>query len=95
MSNKPRELKEILEQLWTDCNIIPDDGTIYDPIGILQDQALKSLFESIINGMPKEHKTETYKNIEFCEQCDDSKEACLYNSALSDIRKFLKEKFEQ
>jgi len=35
-----KKLKGILDQLWLDCNNVPDDGTIHDPVGVLQDQAI-------------------------------------------------------
>ena len=47
MNEKDRnELREIIEKLWIDCNNIPDDGTIYDPIGILQDQAITAILNA-------------------------------------------------
>ena len=42
-----QEIREILEKLWIDCNNIPDDGTIYDPIGVLQDRATEKLLSLI------------------------------------------------
>ena len=47
--SKLEEAREILENLWINCNNIPTDGTIYDPIGVLIDHALTALtplFES-------------------------------------------------
>ncbi len=34
------DIREILEQLWIDCNNTPTDRTIYDPVGGLIEKAL-------------------------------------------------------
>ena len=57
-------IREIIEKLWIDCNNIPDDGTIYDPIGVLQDQALAQIKTELIEKLPKEIKDEEKPGIE-------------------------------
>ena len=42
-----KEIRGILEKLWIDCNNVPDDGTIYDPVGVLIDQATEAIYKLI------------------------------------------------
>ena len=56
-------IRDILERLWTDCNNVPDDDTIYDPIGVLQDQA-EAQIEEIIAQRVDAVKTDILKTVE-------------------------------
>ena len=49
-------IEDILGQLWEDCNNIPDDEMIYDPIGTLMEKAkdrIKSQVKQVVEGMCK------------------------------------------
>lgn len=80
------DIREILEQLWIDCNNTPTDGTIYDPVGVLTDQALtaidlayKKWFMEI---MPKEKELLTFSS--------GLREGAEHNQVIKEIRERLK-----
>ena len=56
------ELEKILESYYLDCNNIPTDGTIYDPIGVLTDNAISA----ILSALPK---LGYVKKSEHCKDC--------------------------
>ena len=48
-----------------------------------------AILEAIKKRVPKKHKTETFQGVNYCEVCDDTDRACLYNQAIDDFTKGL------
>ena len=78
-----QKIKEILEHYWIDCNNTPTDGTIYDPIGVLTDQAHQAIISAILEKMPKE---KAYNEDYIDNACDSG-----FNQAIKEMGERIRE----